>query len=78
MRLRREGVAADAGAQIDHDLDVPLTASDSTVERVMPTALEWARRQRGVAFPADFLALRPRPWDVVTMALDRMPSIRRA
>lgn len=62
-------VAADAGAQIHHDLDVPLTASDATVERVMQTALEWARRQRGIGFLADLWALRPRPWDGAMVAL---------
>lgn len=49
-----------------------LTTSVSTVQRLMKVALERNRRQRTVAFPANLSALRLRPWEGATVALDRL------
>ncbi|WP_333673683.1 phage tail protein, partial [Elioraea tepidiphila] len=65
-------VAEDGGEQIFRDLEFPLTTSVSTVQRLMKAELERIRRQREVAFPANLSALRLRPWDGVTVALDRV------
>lgn len=67
-------VAEDGGEAIFRDLEFPLTTSVSTVQRLMKIELERNRRQRSVLFPARLSALRLRPWDGVTVALDRMPS----
>ncbi|HEV7456461.1 MAG TPA: phage tail protein [Roseococcus sp.] len=65
-------VAEDGGEQIFRDLEFPLTTSVATVQRLMKAELERVRRQREVAFPANLSALRLRPWDGVTVALDRV------
>jgi hypothetical protein len=65
-------VAEDGGEQIYRDLEFPLTTSVATVQRLMKAELERIRRQREVAFPANLSALRLRPWDGVTVALDRV------
>ncbi|MGG5890221.1 phage tail protein [Falsiroseomonas sp. HC035] len=65
-------VAEDGGEAIYTDLEFPLTTSVSTVQRLMKVALERNRRQRTVAFPANLSALRLRPWEGATVALDRL------
>ena len=65
-------VTEDGGEQIYRDLEFPLTTSVATVQRLMKAELERIRRQREVAFPANLSALRLRPWDGVTVALDRV------
>jgi hypothetical protein len=65
-------VAEDGGEQIYRDMEFPLTTSVATVQRLMKAELERIRRQREVAFPANLSALRLRPWDGVTVALDRV------
>ncbi|MDI3307706.1 MAG: phage tail protein [Acetobacteraceae bacterium] len=65
-------VAEDGGEAIYRDMEFPLTTSASTVQRIMKAELERNRRQREVAFPANLSALRLRPWDGVTVALDRV------
>ncbi len=65
-------VAEDGGEAIYTDLEFPLTTSVSTVQRLMKVALERNRRQRTVAFPAKLSALRLRPWEGATVALDRL------
>jgi hypothetical protein len=65
-------VAEDGGEAIYRDLEFPLTTSVATVQRLMKAELERVRRQREVAFPANLSALRLRPWDGVTVALDRV------
>ncbi|WP_207803086.1 phage tail protein [Roseicella frigidaeris] len=62
----------DGGEAIYTDLEFPLTTSVSTVQRLMKVALERNRRQRTVAFPAKLSALRLRPWEGATVALDRL------
>ena len=57
---------------IYRDLEFPLTTSVSTVQRLMKVELERNRRQRTVAFPANLSALRLRPWEAATVALDRL------
>jgi hypothetical protein len=65
-------VAQDGGEMIYRDLEFPLTTSVSTVQRLMKVELERNRRQRTVAFPANLSALRLRPWEAATVALDRL------
>jgi hypothetical protein len=65
-------VTEDGGEQIYRDMEFPLTTSVATVQRLMKAELERVRRQREVAFPANLSALRLRPWDGVTVALDRV------
>ncbi|MCQ4163065.1 phage tail protein, partial [Roseomonas sp. GC11] len=65
-------VAEDGGERFYEDLEFPLTTSATTVQRLMKVALEANRRQRTVSFPAKYSALCFRPWDVVTVALDRL------
>jgi len=65
-------VTEDGGETIYTDLEFPLTTSVSTVQRLMKVALERNRRQRTVAFPANLSALRLRPWEGTTVALDRL------
>ena len=57
---------------IYRDFEFPLTTSVSTVQRLMKVELERNRRQRTVAFPANLSALRLRPWEAATVALDRL------
>jgi hypothetical protein len=65
-------VAEDGGEAIYRSMEFPLTTSVATVQRIMKAELERNRRQREVAFPANLSALRLRPWDSVTLALDRL------
>ena len=65
-------VAQDGGEMIYRDLEFPLTTSVATVQRLMKVELERNRRQRTVAFPANLSALRLRPWEAATVALDRL------
>ena len=65
-------VAEDGGEAIWRDLDFPLTTSPSTVQRLMKVELERNRRQRVVTAEMTLSALRLRPWDGVTVALDRL------
>jgi hypothetical protein len=65
-------VIEDGGEVIYRDMEFPLTTSAATVQRLMKIELERNRRQRAVAFPANLSALRLRPWDGVTVALDRV------
>jgi hypothetical protein len=65
-------VAQDGGEMIYRDLEFPLTTSVSTVQRLMKVELERNRRQRTVSFPANLSALRLRPWEAATVALDRL------
>ncbi|MFO0161248.1 MAG: phage tail protein, partial [Alphaproteobacteria bacterium] len=64
--------AEDGGEAIYRSMEFPLTTSVATVQRIMKAELERNRRQREVAFPANLSALRLRPWDSVTLALDRL------
>ncbi|GIX10382.1 phage tail protein [Elioraea sp.] len=70
--LAANSVAEDGGEAIFRDLEFPLTTSVSTVQRLMKIELERNRRQRSAVFPARLSALRLRPWDGVTLALDRL------
>jgi len=70
--LASNHVAEDGGEAIYTDLEVPLTTSVFTVQRLMKVALERNRRQRTVVFPAKLSALRLRPWEGATGALDRL------
>jgi len=53
-------------------MEFPLTTSAATVQRLMKIELERNRRQREVAMQANLSALRLRPWDGVTVALERL------
>jgi hypothetical protein len=70
--VRAVYVAEDGGEAIYRSMEFPLTTSVATVQRIMKAELERNRRQREVAFPANLSALRLRPWDSVTLALDRL------
>jgi len=72
MVLAANYVAEDGGEAIYRSMEFPLTTSVATVQRIMKAELERNRRQREVAFPANLSALRLRPWDSVTLALDRL------
>lgn len=65
-------VAEDGGEAMWRDMEFPLTTSASTVQRMMKAELERNRRQREVAFAANLSALRLRPWEGATVALDRL------
>lgn len=65
-------VAEDGGEPMWRDMEFPLTTSVSTVQRMMKAELERNRRQREVAFAANLSALRLRPWEGATVALDRL------
>jgi hypothetical protein len=71
-RFAANYVAEDGGEAIYRSMEFPLTTSVATVQRIMKAELERNRRQREVAFPANLSALRLRPWDSVTLALDRL------
>ena len=72
LLLAANYVAEDGGEAIYHSMEFLLTTSVATVQRIMKAELERNRRQREVAFPANLSALRLRPWDSVTLALDRL------
>jgi hypothetical protein len=65
-------VTEDGGEAIYRDMEFPLTTSAATVQRLMKIELERNRRQRKVAMQANISALRLRPWDGVTVALERL------
>jgi len=65
-------VTEDGGEAIYQDMEFPLTTSAATVQRLMKIELERNRRQREVAMQANLSALRLRPWDGVTVALERL------
>ncbi|WPB83652.1 phage tail protein [Sediminicoccus rosea] len=65
-------VTEDGGEAIYRDMEFPLTTSAATVQRLMKIELERNRRQREVAMQANLSALRLRPWDGVTVALERL------
>lgn len=70
--LAANHVAEDGGEPMWRDMEFPLTTSVSTVQRLMKAELERNRRQREVAFAANLSALRLRPWEGATVALDRL------
>jgi hypothetical protein len=65
-------VTEDGGETIYRDMDFALTSSPATAQRLMKIELERNRRQRTVNIQANLSALRFRPWDAVTVAIDRI------
>jgi hypothetical protein len=65
-------VTEDGGEAIYRDMEFPLTTSASTVQRLMKVELERNRRQREVSVQGNLSLLRLRPWEGVTVALERL------
>lgn len=70
--IDQAAVAADGGIQIWQDLDLPLTTSAATAQRLMRIALRRNRLGRQLTLECNLRALAVKPGDVVAVDLPRI------